>query len=163
MCIYTASDVSTPTRGSFQVSLASLVFRGGTKMAHIVAAGSWATAPNAELMALEMSIATAVAVEYLSLVCFMDSTMAMTDLVDPSPHSSQGSSLVACAALQHWFTEDQWRVLHLWHVPSKEEWKIHHEAHKAVKAAQPPCTQAAGSCLTSSVKPRRPGVAQGVL
>ena len=30
---------------------------------------------------------------------FHDSVMAMTDLTDPSPHSGQGSSLVACSAL----------------------------------------------------------------
>jgi len=26
----------------------------------------------------------------------------------------------------------------LWHIPSKEEWKIHHDAHKVAKATQIP-------------------------
>jgi len=71
----------------------------GTKVAHIVAAGGRAMAPNSEFMVLEMSIATAMAVGCSFLVCFMDSTMAMLDLVDPTPHSSQNSSLAACSAL----------------------------------------------------------------
>jgi len=97
-----------------------------------------ATASNTELMALEMSIATALAAGCLFLVCFTDSTLAMMDLVDPSPHSGQNSSLVACSTLQHWLTGDHCRTLHLWHVPSKEEWKIHHDAHKVAKATQIP-------------------------
>ena len=59
-------------------------------------------------------------------------------MVDPSPHSGQASSLAACTALRKWLTTDHRRVLHLWHVPSKEEWKIHHEAHEAAKAAKIP-------------------------
>ena len=129
---------SAPTKGAFQVSLATLVFWAGTKMAHIMVAGGQATAPNTELMALEMGILTALAAGCLSLVCFTDSTAAMADLVDPSPHLGQVSSLAACSALHGWFMEDQQRVIHLWHVPSKEEWKIHHEAHKAAKAAKIP-------------------------
>jgi len=39
LCIYTASDASAPTKGNFQVSLASLVFWEDTKVAHIVVAG----------------------------------------------------------------------------------------------------------------------------
>ena len=112
-CIYTVSDASAPSKGNLQVSLASLVFWGTTKTAHIVAAGGHTTAPNVELMALELSVATALAVGCLTLVCFTDSTMAMMDLVDPSPHSSQGSSLAACSALWHWFTKDQGWTLHL--------------------------------------------------
>jgi len=54
-----ASDASAPSKGGFQASLSSLVFQGGMKIAHIVVAGGQATAPNAELMALEMSVATA--------------------------------------------------------------------------------------------------------
>ena len=63
-------------------------------------------ASNVELMALEMSIATTLVVGCSTLMCFMDSTMAMDTLVDPSPHSGQGSSLAACMALQCWFLED---------------------------------------------------------
>ena len=100
--------------------------------------GGQVTALNAELMALEMSIAMALAVGCSSLVCFTDSTVAMADLVDPSPYSGQGFSLAACLALWRWFLGDHCCVLHLWHVPSKEKWKIHHEAHKMVKAAQIP-------------------------
>ena len=118
--------------------LAALVFQGGARIAHIVAAGGCVMAPNAELMALEISIGTALVVGCSTLVCFMDCTMAMSDLVDPSLHLGQGSSLVVCTALWCWFLEDQGWVLHLWHVPSKEEWKIHHNAHKAAKAAQIP-------------------------
>ena len=59
MCIHTASNALAPTKGALQASLASLVFQGNTKIAHIVAMGGQAMAPNAELMALEMSIATA--------------------------------------------------------------------------------------------------------
>jgi len=156
LCIYTASDASAPTKGNLQVSLASMVFQGDTKVTHIVAAGGCATAPNAELMALEMGVAAVLAVGCSSLVCFMDSTMAMSDLLDPSPHSGQGSSLVACAALQHWF-EDQWWTLHLWHVPSKEEWKIHHDAHKMAFATQIPLCPGCRVCLTSSAWPKRWG------
>ena len=29
-------------------------------------------------------------------------------------------------------------TLHLWHVPLNTEWKVHHEAYKAAKAAQIP-------------------------
>jgi len=137
-CVHISSDASTPTKGALQASLATLVFQGGNKIAHIVAAGGRVTAPNAELMALEMGIATALAVGCSSLVCFMDSTMAMSDVVDPSPHSGQVSSLAACSALRTWLTQDPQRSIHLWHVPSKEEWKIHHEAHEAAKAAQIP-------------------------
>jgi len=136
--VHILSDASAPTKGAFQASLAALVFRGGTKMAHIVAAGGRATAPNAELMALEMGISTALVVGCLSLICFTDSTMAMADLVDLSPHSGQVSSLAVCSTLHKWFTEDHGRILHLWHVPSREEWKIHHEAHEAAKAAKIP-------------------------
>jgi len=137
-CVHTLSDASAPTRGALQASLAALVFWGDTKIAHIVVAGGQATAPNAELMALEMCISTALVVGCTSLVCFTDSTVAMADLVDPSPHSGQVSSLAACTSLQKWFVEDHHRTLHLWHVPSKEEWKIHHEAHEVVKAAKIP-------------------------
>jgi len=80
-----------------------------------------------------MGILTALAAGCSSLVCFTDSMMAMTNLVDPSPHSSQVSSLVACTALRKWLSDDHMCCLHLWHVPSKEEWKIHHEAHEAAK------------------------------
>jgi len=125
------SDASALTKGALQVLLAALVFQGNAKIAHIVVA-------NAELMVLEMSVATALAVECSSLVCVMDSTGAMADLLDPSSHLGQGLSLAACSALCQWFMEDYWHILHLWHVPSKEEWKIHHEAHKAAKAAQIP-------------------------
>jgi len=69
--------------------------------------------PNAELMALEMSIATALVAGCSTLMCFTDSTMAMDALVDPSLHLGQGSSLAACMALQHWFLEDQQHILHL--------------------------------------------------
>ena len=137
-CVHISSDASAPTKGAFQVSLATLVSWGGNKIAHIVAVGGWATAPNAELMALEMGISTALVAGCLSLVCFTDSTMAMTDLVDPSPHSGQASSLAVCSALCNWLSDDQRRTVHLWHVPSKEEWKIHHEAHKAAKVAKIP-------------------------
>ena len=136
-CVYTASDASAPMKGVFQASLVALVFQGAARIAHIVAAGGWATTPNAELMALEMSIATAIVAGCSLLVCFVDSTVAMADLVDPSPHSAQGSS-PACLALQRWFTNNHQHTLHLWHVPSKEEWKIHHEAHQAVKVAKIP-------------------------
>jgi len=138
MCVHTASDASAPMKGALQASLAALVYQGGTKIMHIVAAGGWATAPNVELMALEMSVATALVAECSSLVCFMDSTVAMANLVDLSPHSGQVSSLAACSALCTWFSGDHRHTLHLWHVPSKEEWKIHNEVHKAVKAAQIP-------------------------
>ena len=137
-CVHISSDASAPTKGAFQVSLATLVFQGGNKIAHIVAAGGQATAPNAELMALEMGISTALAVGCLSLVCFTDSMMAMNDIVDPSPHSGQASSLAVCLALRKWLTDDQRCIIHLWHVPSKEEWKIHHEAHEAAKVAKIP-------------------------
>jgi len=62
----------------------------------------------------------------------------MAYLVDPIPQSGQASSLAACALLRKWFMEDPRRILHLWHVPSKEEWKVHHEAHEAAKAAKIP-------------------------
>jgi len=62
----------------------------------------------------------------------------MSDLVDSSPYSGQGTSLVVCSALCQWFLDDPWWIVHLWHVPSKKEWKMHHEAHKAMKAAQIP-------------------------
>jgi len=101
-------------------------------------AGGQATAPNAELMVLEVSMATALVVGCTSLVCFTDSMSAMSDLVDPSPHSGQGSSLAACSTLRCWFEANAAHVFHLWHVPSKQEWKVHHEAHKAAKAAQIP-------------------------
>ena len=106
-CVHISSDASAPTKGVFQASLATLVFRGGNKIAHIVAAGGRATAPNAELMALEMGISTALAAGCSSLVYFTDSTLAMTDLVDPSPHSGQASSLAACSALRAWLAQDQ--------------------------------------------------------
>jgi len=101
-------------------------------------AGGRATAPNAKLMALEMCVSAALAVGCSSLVCFTDSTVAMANLVDPSPHSGQVSSLATCAALWKWFGEDHHHTLHLWHSPSKEEWKIHHNAHEAAKAAKIP-------------------------
>ena len=119
--IHTASDASAPTRGALQASLASLVFWGEAKIAHIVAAGGRALAPNMELMALEMSIATALVAGCSFLTCFMDSTVAMADIMDPSPHSGQASSLAACTALRHWFLGDHHCILHLWHVSSKEE------------------------------------------
>jgi len=137
-CVHISSDASAPTKGVFQASLATLVFRGGNKLAHIVVVGGRATAPNAELMALEMGISTALAAGCSSLVYFTDSTTAMTNLMDPSPHSGQASSLAACMALQKWLTDNHWRNIHLWYVPSKEEWKIHHEAHEAAKAAKIP-------------------------
>jgi len=137
-CIHILSDASAPTKGAFQASLTTLVFWGGNKIAHIVVAGGQAMAPNVELMALEMGISTALVAGCLSLVCFMDSMAAMANLVDPSPHSGQASSLAACIALRKWLSEDLRCCLHLWHVPSKEEWKIHHEAHEAAKAAKIP-------------------------
>ena len=137
-CIHISSHASTPTKGALQALLAALVFQGGVKIAHIVVAGGRATTPNAELMALEMGISTTLAVGCSSLVCFMDSMVAMSNLVDLSPHSGQVSSLAACMALRGWFTGDHCCTIHLWHVPSKEEWKIHHEAHEAVKAAKIP-------------------------
>ena len=97
--IHISSDASTPTKRALQASLAALVFWGGNKIAHIIAAGGQATAPNAELMALEMGVLTTLAVGCSSLVCFMDSTLAMADLVDPTLHSGQVSSLAACTAL----------------------------------------------------------------
>jgi len=106
MCVYTTSDASALTKGALQVSLVSLVFQRGAKIAHIVAVGGWVMAPNAELMVLELSIATALVVGCSSLMCFMDSTSAMMDLVDPSPHLGQGSSLAVCTALHRWFTVD---------------------------------------------------------
>ena len=127
----------SPLRGTYRHQW-PLVFWGGVKIAHIVVTGGRATTPNAKLMALEMSVATALVVGCSSLVCFMDSTTAMTNLVDPSPHSGQSSSLAACTALHRWFLEDHWQTLHLWHIPSKEEWKIHQDAHKAARASQIP-------------------------
>jgi len=100
--------------------------------------GGQVTAPNAELMALEMGIATVVAAGCSSLICFTDSTMAMKDVLNPSLHSGQGSSLAACTTLQKWFEQDHHQRLHMWHVPSKKEWKIHHDAHEAAKAAKIP-------------------------
>jgi len=50
-------------------------------------------------MALEMSLTTALVVGCHHLVCFMDSTVAMEALMDPTMHSDQGSSLAACLAL----------------------------------------------------------------
>jgi len=67
------------------------------------------------------------------LVYFTDSTHAMEALVDPSPHLGQESSLAACAVLRKWFACDPLATLHLWHIPSKAEWKVHHEAHNAAK------------------------------
>ena len=116
------------------MSLASLVFQGRVKITNIVAAGGRATAPNAELMMLELSVATTLVAGCSTLVCFMDSTSVMSDLVDPSLHFGQGSSLVACSAPHRWFLDDPWHIVHLWHVPSKE-WKVHHDTHKAAKAA----------------------------
>ena len=81
----------------------ALVFQGKNKITHIVVAKGWVSAPNAELMVLEMSIATALVVGCSSLVCFTDSTVAMADIVDPSPYSGQNSSLAACTALWGWF------------------------------------------------------------
>ena len=104
--VHVSSDASAPTKGAFQASLAALVFRGGDKIAHIVTAGGRVTAPNVELMALEMGVSTALAAGCTSLVCFTDTTMAMTDLLDPTLHSGQVSSLAACGALRKWFTED---------------------------------------------------------
>ena len=105
-CIHISSDALAPTKGAYQASLATLVFRGGNKIAHIVAAGGRAMAPNAELMALEMGILTALAAGCSSVVCLTDSMMAITDLVDPSPHSGQASSLAACSALRKWLSDD---------------------------------------------------------
>ena len=102
-CTHTSFDALAPSKGALQASLVALVYWGNAKIAHIVVAGGHAMAPNAELMALEMSIATALVVGCSSLVCFMDSTIAMMDLVD---HSGQGSSLVACSALWQWFLGD---------------------------------------------------------
>ena len=105
-CIHVLSDASAPMKGALQVSLATLVFQGGTKVAHIVAVGGRATTPNAELMALEMSMATALVAGCSLLVCFTDSTTAMMDILDPTPHSGQASSLVACSRLWGWFEQD---------------------------------------------------------
>jgi len=52
-CVYTVSDASALTKGALQASLA-LVYQGRAKIAHVVVAGGRATAPNAELMALEI-------------------------------------------------------------------------------------------------------------
>jgi len=60
-CVHTLSDTSVPSKGVLQASLAALVFQGNTRVACIVAAGGRAMAPNAELMALELSISTALA------------------------------------------------------------------------------------------------------
>ena len=98
-CIHVSSDVSAPTKGAFQVSLVALVFWGGTRIAHMVVAGGWVTAPNAKLMALEMGIATALVVGCMLLVCFTDLMAAIANVLDPSLHSGQVSSLVACSAL----------------------------------------------------------------
>jgi len=120
-CIHTVSDASAPSKGELQVSLAFLVFRVQAKIAHIIMTEGRATAPNMELMVLKISVATALVAGCSSLVCFMDSMSAMLDLVDPSPHSGQGSSLAACYALRQWFMGDVAQVLHLWHVPYKQE------------------------------------------
>jgi len=112
---------------------------------------------------IRVGVATALAAGCTSLVCFMDSMLVMSDLVDLSPHSGQGSSLAACAALHGWFSTDAAHTLHLWHVPSKE-WKVHHEAHKVVKATQIPLCPGCKVLFdfVHVVKEALEGMAQGV-
>jgi len=45
-CVHISSDASAPTKGALQASLATLVFRGGNKIAHIVVAGGTSNRPE---------------------------------------------------------------------------------------------------------------------
>jgi len=120
--IYMVSDASTSTKGAVQAALASW-FSGVIPRWHTLGAGplppmqnwwpwSWQFPPPWWWVGM---------LHGLNL-CHGGTGWSLSVL----RNSGQDSSLAACAVQCRWFKWGPLVTVHLWHVPSRAEWKVHH-------------------------------------
>jgi hypothetical protein len=92
-----------------------------------------ATAPDAELFAIHLSLLRCLRLEEVeTILVFTDSMASACAVVDPSSHLGQSHSLAVIRALIPWLEADLLRKVQFWYVPSQARWDNHGEVHKYV-------------------------------
>jgi hypothetical protein len=140
------SDASIPRNSTFQVTIATLVYSGGSEVCQITSAAGKRTSPEAEHFSLQVGLLAALHAGAQSIVIFSDSLPAIESLLDCSICSGQVFSLDACKSVRPWFAEDLSHTITAWYVPSRLEWKVQRAAHDIVKSlrvaagARPRCS-----------------------
>jgi hypothetical protein len=106
-CVLVATDVSVPSEGKWQATLAAWLQHGGKFLRRTCHAAGRVTAPDAELYAIWIGLGLAMAVPGAkSIKLFTNHFAAARKAVDPSIHASQGHSLEVCRMLADWLRAD---------------------------------------------------------
>ena len=125
-----ATDASViPPRNMQAVSVAHF-WRLGEQVSSSKAPAGRATALDAELFAIQLSIVKATSFDVKHIIIITDSLTVARRAVDASVHSGQAHSLTIVQALRDFFINHPDRSIHFWDCPSKAQWSLHFLVHK---------------------------------
>jgi ribonuclease HI len=142
------SDASSTKKDRLQATSVAFIERHGSDLVWIKRPAGRATAPDAELFAIRLSLLRCLRLEEVeTILVFTDSVASACAIVDPSSHSGQSHSLAVIQALIPWLEADPLHKVQFWYVPSQVRWDNHGEVHKYVtsttgKVAVTPATHA---------------------
>ncbi|KDR64812.1 hypothetical protein GALMADRAFT_149278 [Galerina marginata CBS 339.88] len=134
LCIGVDASVFTnpASKKATQAVAAGVLYSQGVEVNRFRWLVGRATAPDAEMSAIcrAIGLTTKRICEHIAI--FTDSIAMAKRALDPSLHSSQSHSLLACKALEAWLADDPLRWISFHHVPSKLKWGMQYEAHLLV-------------------------------
>ncbi|KDR65605.1 hypothetical protein GALMADRAFT_148562 [Galerina marginata CBS 339.88] len=137
LCIGVDASVFTnpASKKATQAVAAGVLYSQGVEVNRFRWLVGHATAPDAEMSAIcrAIGLATKRICEHIAI--FTDSIAMAKRALDPSLHSSQSHSLLACKALEAWLADDPLRWISFHHVPSKLKWGMQYEAHQHAAGA----------------------------
>ncbi|KDR65264.1 hypothetical protein GALMADRAFT_21607, partial [Galerina marginata CBS 339.88] len=137
LCIGVDASVFTnpASKKATQAVAAGVLYSQGVEVSRFRWLVGRATAPDAEMSAIcrAIGLTTKRICEHIAI--FTDSIAMAKRALDPSLHSSQSHSLLACKALETWLADDPLRWISFHHVPSKLKWGMQYEAHQHAAGA----------------------------
>ncbi|KAJ3553857.1 hypothetical protein NP233_g12549 [Leucocoprinus birnbaumii] len=128
-----ACNGSIPQDTTEQALAAARVWIGDRMVKQTRQASGRATAPDAELHAIQAGIGMAMAITGVDhIYIFTDHLPSAERAVDLGIHSGQWRSLEVCTRLQFWMGADPARHISFISVNSKLKWSIHQNVHEYV-------------------------------
>jgi hypothetical protein len=114
------SDTSSTKKDRLQAALAAFIQHHGLDLVWIKCPTGRATAPDAELFAIRLSLLRCLWLEDVkTILVFTDSMASAHMVVDPSTHSGQLHSLAVIQALIPWLEANPLCKVQFWYVPSQ--------------------------------------------
>jgi hypothetical protein len=112
-------DASSTKKDCLQAASAAFIEHRGSDLVWIKCPAGRATAPDAELFAICLSLLRCLWVEDIeTILVFTDSVVSACAVVDPSTHLGQSHSLAVIWALIPWLEASLLHKVQFWYVPS---------------------------------------------